>query len=331
MEDLISVIIPIYNVEKYLPKCLSSVLAQTYKKLEVILVDDGSSDGSGAICDSFAEKDSRVKAIHKQNGGVSAARNDALDIATGDYIGFVDGDDWIEPEYFEKLHSACRDNDADIAACNIYGWYYIDGSFVCKKDSIEYSDCVMTRDELSDNMKLMQGEICNKLFKRELIGNTRFKTEFHASEDTYFVIENLAKANRAVFLSYYGYNYFKLRPGNVKTSDISEKYLTILDSTEAVCELMSKEGPKGEECGAEYLAYHLESCMKKLFTSRNISRETERYAKKRIRRHIKKHFARFKKYKTKKYCIMLILFYVSPPLCKAAMKYTYKKRGYDWD
>ena len=97
IEKKVSVIVPIYNAEKYLNKCLESIIGQTYKNLEIILVDDGSSDNSPIICDAWAQIDSRIRVIHKKNGGVSSARNAGIDLAQGDYIGFVDADDWIEP------------------------------------------------------------------------------------------------------------------------------------------------------------------------------------------------------------------------------------------
>ena len=100
---LISIIVPVYNVEEFLPKCIDSILAQTYENLEIILVEDGTKDNSGQICDAYAEKDSRIKVIHKENGGLSSARNAGMDVARGEYFGFVDSDDWIEPETYESL------------------------------------------------------------------------------------------------------------------------------------------------------------------------------------------------------------------------------------
>lgn len=101
--ELISIIVPVYKVEKYLDKCVESIVEQTYKNLEIILVDDGSPDNCSAMCDEWAQKDSRIKVIHKENGGLSSARNAGLDACTGDYIGFVDSDDWIEPDMYEYL------------------------------------------------------------------------------------------------------------------------------------------------------------------------------------------------------------------------------------
>ena len=117
---MISVVIPVYNTEKYLPRCIESVLAQTYRDLDVILVDDGSPDNSGKICDEYAEKDGRVRVFHKENGGVSSARNHGLEKArekSSEYIGFIDSDDWIEPEMYEKLLNVLIETNADIAAC----------------------------------------------------------------------------------------------------------------------------------------------------------------------------------------------------------------------
>ena len=114
-EGKISVVVPVYNVEEYLDQCVESLVGQTYKNLEVILVDDGSPDNCPAMCDEWAERDNRIKVIHKENGGVSSARNAALDIASGDYIGFVDSDDWIEPDMYEILIKNAKKYDADIS------------------------------------------------------------------------------------------------------------------------------------------------------------------------------------------------------------------------
>ncbi len=121
MEDkLISIIIPVYNVERYLRECIDSIIAQTYKNLEIILVDDGSSDKSGEICDEYSKKDSRIKVIHKKNGGLSDARNVALDITKGDYIGFIDSDDYIEKDMFQILYNLAEEYNAEISSISFY-------------------------------------------------------------------------------------------------------------------------------------------------------------------------------------------------------------------
>ena len=115
--ELITVIVPVYNVKDYLQQCVESICGQTYQNLEILLVDDGSTDGSGKICDELAKKDTRIKVIHKPNGGLSDARNAGLDVATGDYIGYVDSDDYIEPDMFEILLTNIEEHQADISCC----------------------------------------------------------------------------------------------------------------------------------------------------------------------------------------------------------------------
>ena len=114
-KPLISVIVPIYKVEKYLNKCVKSIINQTYKNLEIILVDDGSPDNCGKICDKLAERDDRIRIIHKKNGGLSSARNAGIEIANGEYIGFVDSDDYIDNDMFETLYNNIKDNNADLS------------------------------------------------------------------------------------------------------------------------------------------------------------------------------------------------------------------------
>ena len=114
---LISVIVPVYNVAPYLTRCLDSIVMQTWQNLEIILVDDGSRDDSVGICDLYAARDARIRVIHKENGGLSSARNAGLDIAAGEYVGFVDSDDWIEPDMFEYLLQNAENYGADIATC----------------------------------------------------------------------------------------------------------------------------------------------------------------------------------------------------------------------
>ena len=117
--ELISVIVPVYNVEQYLKKCVDSIVNQTYKNLEIILVDDGATDSSGEICDELEKLDNRIKVYHKENGGLSDARNYGVERATGSYVGFVDSDDYIDAEMYEKLYDAITKEAADVAECNL--------------------------------------------------------------------------------------------------------------------------------------------------------------------------------------------------------------------
>ena len=117
--DLISIIVPVYNVEKYIHECVDSIINQTYKNIEIILVDDGSPDNCGKICDEYAKKDNRIKVIHKPNGGLSDARNHGIDVANGEWLMFIDSDDWIEPNMAEKLLHSALNNKADLAISSV--------------------------------------------------------------------------------------------------------------------------------------------------------------------------------------------------------------------
>ena len=165
MEPLISVIIPIYKVELYLRHCLNSVLGQSYRNLEIILVDDGSPDNCGEICDEYAAKDSRVKVIHKPNGGVSDARNAGLAIASGDYVGFVDSDDWIAPDMYEYLYRGMVDYDADVTLCEYYECWP-KKRFATNRDGVRLFEGREVMDAL---LQLKIGNYAwNKLYKRSL-------------------------------------------------------------------------------------------------------------------------------------------------------------------
>lgn len=156
MEPLISVIVPVYKVEQYLDECVQSIINQTYKNLEIILVDDGSPDRCPEMCDEYARQDSRIKVIHKENGGLSSARNAGLDVATGEYIGFVDSDDFIDKEMYEKLLNAFKGGEAIFAAkCNHIR--FANGQFIPQKWWPNKIDCILPPEKfllsiVSDNV-----------------------------------------------------------------------------------------------------------------------------------------------------------------------------------
>ena len=165
----ISIIVPVYNVEQYLAECIESIRNQSLTDIEIILVDDGSPDNSGAICDDYARKDDRIRVIHKKNGGLSSARNAGLEVAIGEYIGFVDSDDWVDGEMYEVLYKNAVENQAEIAACNI-AKMGLDGQF--ENFDIGNKDILFTRaegmEELIRNQKLTFSS-CNKIYKRKSI------------------------------------------------------------------------------------------------------------------------------------------------------------------
>ena len=203
MSDCVSVILPIYNVEKYLPKCIESILAQTYKNLEIILVDDGSPDNCGAICDEYAQKDNRIKVIHQKNSGVSAARNAGLAAATGEFIGFIDPDDFISPEMYEQMIETIKTANTDLCIC---GYDYVDENgncdpkrpyFIKETETINQKEVI---NRFSDMPPTIRHGVVNKLFKRELLKSLKFKEGLHSSEDVFFLTEYVKNIKNASFI-----------------------------------------------------------------------------------------------------------------------------------
>lgn len=192
--DLISVIVPVYKVEKYLDKCVQSIVDQTYKNLEIILVDDGSPDNSGAMCDVWAEKDSRIKVIHQRNQGGGAARNAGLDIASGEWIGFVDSDDYIAPEMYTHLMNLISD-DIDLAECELLNTESDDAGL----DAPDGADILVcsSQEAMTHHIRdrIFRQTPPNKLYRRSAIGNIRFPVGNRIDDEffTYRVIANCRK------------------------------------------------------------------------------------------------------------------------------------------
>lgn len=213
----ISVIIPVYNTEKYLRECLNSVLRQTYVDLEVIAVDDGSTDGSGDILENFAKTDKRLKVIRRENGGVSRARNTGLKAATGEYVAFVDSDDTINPDMYKTLESAAEKTGADIVTSDII----VDG--IVKENllvpDILY-DKARIRKEVLPQFTVENGiytyEFTTKIIKREILKGIEFYEGFSFQEDTMFMICAFAAANSLVYVKQAFYNYRPLPTGLYK-------------------------------------------------------------------------------------------------------------------
>ncbi len=225
MEKLVSVIVAVYNIEEYLPRCVDSILAQTYRNLEIILVDDGSKDQSGSICDSYAEKDRRIKVIHKKNGGLSDARNAGMDAASGEYIGFVDGDDWIEPDMYRAMYFACEKEKAQAAVCRykqITKSGIIDGSAgnsvsLSRDEALEIYVC-------GDERYLIYNSVWSKLFARDLVEDMRFPVGKN-SEDIMFTTRAFCRMERLVYLDEAYYNYVLDREGSIMNEKAGERRL----------------------------------------------------------------------------------------------------------
>lgn len=205
MDSRLSIIIPVYNNEKYLRPTLQSVLAQTYPDFEVLVVDDGSTDGSLAICQDFAQKDDRLRVIHKENGGVSSARNRGIEEAAGQYIAFVDGDDCIDPEMYTTMIAILNDTGADLVDCRVIKeTQYMPLPY--EQGDVEVSDHPL--EYLSKKGYFIDSSF-NKVYRRDFIGHTRFDENISYSEDKLFVTELIFKAKKMALVSNVFYHYIQ--------------------------------------------------------------------------------------------------------------------------
>lgn len=238
--DKISIIVPIYNIQEYLEKCVKSIQKQTYKNLEIILVDDGSTDNSKKICDELVLKDERIKVIHKKNGGLSSARNEGMRNATGDYICFVDGDDYIREDYCEVLYNALIETKSDLSAVSY--------KEIKNGKTRIYNSAARSKKEFDDKCTVYNGDeiiiqflhwknfriAWNKLYKAEIIKNQWFK-EGATFEDMFFNYKVLSQTKRLAYVNSPCYCYIR-RDGSISTT-YSEKNLN--DFAEAIIDVFS--------------------------------------------------------------------------------------------
>lgn len=230
---MISIIVPVYNVEKYLHRCVDSILKQTFTDYEIILVDDGSTDSSAQICDEYASIDSRIRVIHKENGGLSSARNAGLDAARGKYVGFVDSDDYVSSDMYEKLVAALGDDTEAISNC-MYVRAYESGETSASRVPHFESES-FEAEKFLEELLLHVGDVsvCTKLFFREAIGDLRFPVGI-LNEDLVFIINYISKLKRIHFVGSVGYYYFvrenSITSGFGKTFiDMQKNALWVLD------------------------------------------------------------------------------------------------------
>jgi len=242
MLDLVSVIVPVYNVKKYLKRCVSSLMSQTYANLEIILIDDGSTDGSGAICDDLANCDGRIKVIHQVNQGLSAARNAGIDASCGTYLCFVDSDDYVNSDYVKYLYEICVKNNCDIGIC--YHRVTDEDNY---EGIIDWNRPVevYTREEIFDMFYSHDWHSSfviawNKIYKRDVIGNIRYEVGIiHEDEATTF--KYLYNAKKIAFgkeVAYYYYN----RPESITGLAYSKKNLDILKAYENRLQFYKEHG-----------------------------------------------------------------------------------------
>lgn len=222
----ISIIVPVYNVEKYLERCVRSILAQTFTDFELLLINDGSTDRSGELCDVLAKEDDRIRVVHKENGGASSARNVGIELARGTYLAFVDSDDWIAPNMYHSLLKLIKDHDAEIAECD----YEIvtDLSEIVRQPSLE----ILELSNIECSRALYNGQrhctilIWNKLYCRKLFSKLRFP-EGMICEDQWLLPKIYMKASKVVYSNQKYYFYYQ-SPNSVMRSQFGRKNLAAL-------------------------------------------------------------------------------------------------------
>ncbi len=236
----ISVIVPVYNVEKYLHRCVDSILAQTFENIEVLLVDDGSPDNCGAICDEYAQKDSRVRVIHKKNGGLSDARNAGIDAAVGEYLGFIDSDDFIAPNMLQTLYDLAENNRADISICGMCECFE-NGEPEQNPQVIQQVCTGIEAFRLAFIGNYFGMSICTKMVRRDLCKDHRF-IKGKTSEDVFFTPVLLSKAQRVAFTTEPLYYYWH-RGGSITTLPFSPAAMDVIEGYEFDLRLADQISP----------------------------------------------------------------------------------------
>lgn len=240
----LSIIVPVYNAEAYLGKCIESIQKQTFDDFELILVDDGSKDSSGSICDVYAQSDSRIKVIHQENKGVSSARNAGLDYSNGEYFAFVDSDDWVDDCIYERLFEDIYKYKADIASCNI--WENDKISFASNKEEITVE---LSNEEAMKYLlrgKLIRGVLWNKVYSRELLQGLRFYKDIFVAEDALFNVGIFSKAQIVTYNGNKMYHYV-YRKDSAAHGEFNIKKLTEISARENVLNIIRQRYPALED------------------------------------------------------------------------------------
>lgn len=305
---LITVIVPVYRVEEYLSRCLDSLLKQTYKNLEIILVDDGSPDHSGEICDHYAQIDTRIQVIHKKNGGVSSARNQALYRAKGDYIGFVDPDDYLEDNMFEQLYQNIQTYQADIAICG----FYFEKDTETQRNNLKDQCLVFDSNQAIRTMLNDEyyGFLWNRLFDKKVFFNESgeleiFDESIYLAEDTLMNCNCMLRSAKIVYDTTPLYHYTVRTTGSCK-SEINDKKLTMIKSIQIMQDKIRYYCPELEQ---EFHKFYLGAlvsfiCDISLMPSTTWSKNCSRYLRSEYTLHLWDCGFNFKQ--VIKYCIVTL-------------------------
>lgn len=252
---LISVIVPVYGVERYLDRCVESIVDQTYRNLEIILVDDGSTDACPAMCDGWVKRDARIRVVHKANGGLSSARNAGLDVATGSLIGFVDSDDWIDPAMYETMADWMRDHeDADVVMCGTMREYEggrrepVDAQFPERGFSPE-----QTVHDFLYHRNRMASASWNKLYDARFFrGNDAVRFPEGLNNEDYVMLAQVYPRMKGLYFNPESLYHYSLRGGSITTAKLNEHSFDRAKSADACCELLRKTGYQDEHALAYF-------------------------------------------------------------------------------
>ncbi len=264
--ELISIIVPVYKVEKYLNKCVESIVNQTYKNLEIILVDDGSPDTCPQMCDEWAKKDNRIKVIHKPNGGLSDARNAGMAVATGEYIAFIDSDDWVEEDFVQSLFESIKENHSDISACGV-NMVWEDGTE--SRNLTQSGNCVLDNNSAMEAVikeTAIKQPVWYKLYKSALIKNIPFPVgKYH--EDVFWTYQAVAKAKTVSVFDKLLYNYLQ-RGGSIMGEEYSLKRLDGIEAAGQRCKFINNNYPNlAEVCQAQFVGMCMYNSQKLLISN----------------------------------------------------------------
>ena len=241
MVEKISVIVPVYNVENYLEKCVESILKQTYTNLEILLVNDGSTDTSGELCDQLAQRDQRIRVIHKENGGLSDARNRGIEEASSDLIGFIDSDDYIDEDMYETLYRQLLESNADLSMCGHYDVYHQ----IPEKQVAAIQTWELTPQEaikMVMEAKILSVTAVNKLYKKELFEQLRFEIG-KIAEDAFIMIALIHHCRKVVATNEKKY-YYVHRENSITTQKFSLKFLNVIEAYEQNATIIRENYPE---------------------------------------------------------------------------------------
>ena len=278
MGKLVSVVVPVYKVEKYLRKCVDSIVNQSYQNLEIILVDDGSPDMCGKICDEYAQKDSRIKVVHKKNGGLSDARNEGIKNVNGDYLMFVDSDDYISKEYVKLMLDVAQETNGDII---IGKTVHIDETGLCMKDNKEYPiEKEYTAQEALEVIfwqKEFDTNACGKLYR-----STCFKENFFKKgilyEDFELIYKIIDKCQKIIFVS--GAEYYYLhREDSIMSSRFDERKLILIEIAETILSFIEKKYPDIREAAIRRYVYSNFHLLGRALNDNDYTKEAEQMRK----------------------------------------------------